>query len=993
MALEPLAPEQVETSAPVAAPAPGLFDGQMAGAPDPLAAVPAAAPDAIEALPGEQPAAPEPGLIDAPSVAPGGEGEQVAAGGRAIREGIQFLGKIFDSPSQPVRGLDDVAREGTGVAGEVGKYTIIREADEAEVQTYFDTMGKTSGAPSPTKAQREAGIPTAEFNLENINGPDDLKAAIDNVAEMWKVQGAKAGRDKMSLEEIQALGAQMGFGPTVKRLLERKESEAFNAETIAASLQAMATSGVELVRLAKIASNSVDLNELLRFRQHFAFHAAISIQMKGAQMEAGRAVAAFRGVRTGDGSVDNQSIIDLMDEFGGDKSVRDLAKDFLALDNVGARNRFSAGAWSKVKGAWFEVWINGLLSAPSTQEANIVGNAMFQMLTIPEGTVTGIIGATRAALGSKADRVYVSETAADIFGMVQGIGDGFRLAGQAWRTEAPVRDLVGKVESAQRRAITGANLAPGGPEFFQRGIDYLGATIRLPGRALMTADEFFKAVAYRRSINTQSMRTAMKMRDNGSTREDIAAAMDDILLGQNKGINDSAEEFAQYSTFTSPVHGNLGMLGKWAQSSVVGRMLVPFFKTPVNIFKAGMERSPYGFIKAIANAKDPIKRDTLIARASLGTGAMIYTLNAAGEGRITGSGPTDHTMRQQLESLGWKKYSFTSVKDGVENPRWIQVGHMMTLHPEDVDYISYERMEPVSMILAIGADISQRHYWPTAEDETGFDVALSSLDVIFDYMQDQTFLQGFANIAKILGSTRGEDMAQAVERSVLTLIGSQVPYSSLLAGIERIQDPTMEHVVPDRNEPLGLRSLYAGLKLMDDKLPVSETDGPLLRDRFYTPRMAKNATVRNLLLLPMIADMLGDDSKRIESDPVMMAVVAAGVPLTKPKSKIEGVALTAEEQDRLLEFANFPPDDIIYGQVVENPSFYQALADLVLTDAFQDLTVPEQQTLIKAEDSAFKTEAIALMIDDPRFEDEFSELRARVMKNRKLLDTYGRQSQ
>jgi hypothetical protein len=364
MALEPLAPEQVETSAPVAAPAPGLFDGQMAGAPDPLAAVPAAAPDAIEALPGEQPAAPEPGLIDAPSVAPGGEGEQVAAGGRAIREGIQFLGKIFDSPSQPVRGLDDVAREGTGVAGEVGKYTIIREADEAEVQTYFDTMGKTSGAPSPTKAQREAGIPTAEFNLENINGPDDLKAAIDNVAEMWKVQGAKAGRDKMSLEEIQALGAQMGFGPTVKRLLERKESEAFNAETIAASLQAMATSGVELVRLAKIASNSVDLNELLRFRQHFAFHAAISIQMKGAQMEAGRAVAAFRGVRTGDGSVDNQSIIDLMDEFGGDKSVRDLAKDFLALDNVGARNRFSAGAWSKVKGAWFEVWINGLLSAP-----------------------------------------------------------------------------------------------------------------------------------------------------------------------------------------------------------------------------------------------------------------------------------------------------------------------------------------------------------------------------------------------------------------------------------------------------------------------------------------------------------------------------------------------------------------------------------------------------------------------------------------------------
>ena len=151
--------------------------------------------------------------------------------------------------------------------------------------------------------------------------------------------------------------------------------------------------------------------------------------------------------------------------------------------------------------------------------------------------------------------------------------------------------------------------------------------------------------------------------------------------------------------------------------------------------------------------------------------------------------------------------------------------------------------------------------------------------------------------------------------------------------------------------------------------------------------------MRNLLLPPMIADILGDDSERIEADPVMMAVVAAGVPLTKPKSKIEGVALTAEEQQRLLEFANFPPDDIIYGEVVENPSFYEALAALVLTDAFQDLTTPEQQTLIRAEDSAFKTEARALMIEDPRFEDEFSELRARVRKNRELLDTYGRQIQ
>ena len=389
---------------------------------------------------------------------------------------------------------------------------------------------------------------------------------------------------------------------------------------------------------------------------------------------------------------------------------------------------------------------------------------------------------------------------------------------------------------------------------------------------------------------------------------------------------------------------------------------------------------------AIQNAKDPIKRDMLIARASLGTGAMAYTVNAAGEGRITGSGPSDHILRQQLESLGWQKYSFASVKDGVENPRWIQVGHMMILHPDDVTYSSYERMEPVSMILAIGADVSQRFYWPTADDETVMDIAMSSMDVIFDYMKDQTFLQGFSNIAKILSATRGEDMAEAVARMSQTLIGSQVPFSSALASIERVQDPMMEHIIPDRSEPLGLRTLYSGLKRLQDRLPLVEGEGPILRNRFYMPRLSKNADVLSVLLPPMVADILGDNERTIEADPVMMAVVAAGVPLKMPSRKIEGVALTAEEYERYLEFANFPPDE-------GAPAFYEALAAFVLTKEFQALTVPEQQTMIQTEDSAYKTDAREYLLEDERFADEFADLRQRVSHNKSLRDTYGRQIQ
>ena len=41
----------------------------------------------------------------------------------------------------------------------------------------------------------------------------------------------------------------------------------------------------------------------------------------------------------------------------------------------------------------------------------------------------------------------------------------------------------------------------------------------------------------------------------------------------------------------------------------------------------------------------------------------------------------------------------------------------------------------------------------------------------------------------------------------------------------------------------------------------------------------KGATVRETLLPPFIADIFGDDLKKIESDPVMVAVLEAGVSL------------------------------------------------------------------------------------------------------------------
>ena len=948
MATDPLS--LVTNPNPAPASQPGLFDGQLTPV--------------------------EPVANPAPITEP--EPVEVAGVGSKIFQ------KIVKGKVKTTKRLEDVANEAGHTAGQAGNYTVIREATPDEVMEFSTLTGKTSGAPSPTAAQRAMDIPTAEFNLENIDGPDALKETIDNVAEMWKDAGRAAGRGTMTFNEIQGLAKDMGLEKTVDRLMNRKTGSTMNAEEIAASLQAIATSGMELNRLAKIAANSTDAADLLKFRQHLSFHSALQINMKGAQMEAGRALAAFRIPRGVGSDIDAQALQDLMGEFGGQNSVRDMAKSYLALPTQAQRNKFSYGAWDKVRGSWFEVWINGLLSAPPTHFANMSGNTIFQLIQLPERAGAGLIGLARQAMGSKADRVYMEESLAEIVGMFQGVGDGFRLAGEAWRTEAPVRDVVGKIESAQRHMITGQNLAPDAPDFIGKGIDYLGAGVRLPGRALMSEDEFFKAVAYRREINAQAVRIASKMKRNGAHPVDIADAVDDVLAGRNTEAMNAAEDFAQYSTFTNPVHGDLGKLGAAVQGSTLGRFMVPFFKTIVNIAKAAGERSPYGFVKAIANAGDPIKRDMLIARATLGTSAMAYAGLEYTKGNITGSGPTNSSLRRQLEDLGWKRWSFVSPKEGVENPRWIQVGHMYIQHPEDVDYVSYHRLEPASMLLAVAADVTERFRWPTATQEEGEDIMMSAVDVVFDYMKDQTFMKGFANIAGILAKRTGTERNNAVSRVIQDLVGSQVPYSSLLASIERVMDPLQDNIIPDRNEPMGLRDLYAGIERMEQRLPWAEKDGPLLRDRFGNPRIQKGAHVREVLLPPFMADILGEDVKKIESDPVLLEVVAAGVPLTMPDRKIDGVPLTAEEYDTMIRFASNPPD---------MPSFYSALSDLVNTKSFKASPIPDRQVLIKGLDADYKAIAKSLILDAPEYQEQFADLREKVAHHREIIEAVGRQIQ
>ena len=950
-----------------------------------------------------------------PNAAPqDGDETEVAAVGQAVKKIL----KGYD-PTDTHR-LKDVPKHGA-TSGVVDDLVVVREATQDEVDDFNKLIGKTSGVPSPTKAQEAAGIPTANFNLDKIDGPDALKETIDKISELWKAQGIAQGRGVQLFADTERLAKEMGFEEAVDRLLRSKPGDVQNAEGIRASLMAVETSAMELNRLAMIAQNSTDSRVLLQFRQHLALQGALETNMKGLQVEAARAFGVFRMPRGTGANVDAAAIDTLIKEFGGDNSIRELAKDYLALPTQGMRNKFTMGAWDKVKGAHFEVFINGLLSGIQTQFANLFGNAGFQlMFGLPVRLTAGTIGGLRSMLGSKTERVFLSETLADAMGLVRsvtppqvgtaankiarlidrtfltelhvevtaatrGIGEAWTLAHEAFVNEAPVRDLANKILTEQRRVVTGANMAPNRSQWFQRFMDRVGVTIRIGSRGLMTVDEFFKAIAYRREINSQAVRKELSMRRKGFPADDIEESVDNIFLGLDDEAHNAAIEFAQVGTFTDPIGGLLGKAGAAIQGSHLGRMVVPFYKIAVNLASAGVDHSPIGVFKALKHRKilggkhfDPVKRDIAVSKAIVGSTVMAYSASAYLDGRITGSGPSNYKLRKDMEAIGWKRWSFVEPKEGVESPRWIQIGHRMILHPDDVNYYTYENMDPASMVLSIGVDVAARLRWPLAEENADSDLAYSAVDTIFEYMNEQSFMTSFAKVGKILSGK--EDMSALTQQ----LVGAQVPFSSMLASIERINDPTQVLTIPDRNEPRGLRDLYAALKRWDDRFPLSETDGPILRDRFGRPVLSKNAKVLNFLLPPFVSDIVGTDADSVAADPVLVHVLQAGIPIDVPSRTIEGVRLTDSEYEQLVLWAADPPG---------SPSFYSSLKKQVNSKIYLEGTVAVKQTLIKAVDEKYKDIARTLMTDDPRFEERFFSLREKIREKRDILNKVGRQQQ
>ena len=534
------------------------------------------------------------------------------------------------------------------------------------------------------------------------------------------------------------------LGMTQDQLLARKKGEAYNPEQATGARQINVASANDLVaRAQRLKDNPGSDEASTRLMQSYIRHMAIQEQVSGVTAEAGRTLNAFK-IRVKDDKLRVAALADIQRRFAGKLSPDELADMITKIGtpegvDVFTRKLSKATTIDMIE----EAWINGLLSGPTTHVVNVSSNALTALYTAgPETIAAAAIGAAR---GNK-NRVLFREAGARMNGMRRGIAVASRLAADTFATEQTT-NLGSKIESQRRQAIPGV----------------AGKMVRIPGRFLEAEDVWFKTIVYSGEIEALATRQAVK---EGLKGEHLATRIQGLIESPPEAMAAEAWQTAKVNTFTN----DLGKFGQWVQKGTADfpplKVVMPFVRTPGNILKFALRRTPVGI--TFPSLWKDIMAGGAIADKAIAQGALGSTITASlasymADGSITGGGPKEQNKREALYRTGWQPYS-------------IKVGDT---------YYSYARFEPIATMLGTTSDFVEiSDQLPTAEqDEIAGKIAFA----VAHNVTDKIWLQGLTNLVEFL-----DDPKRYGQGYLGNLLGSIVPVTA--SQFARAQDAYLRDV-------------------------------------------------------------------------------------------------------------------------------------------------------------------------------------------------------
>jgi len=622
----------------------------------------------------------------------------------------------------------------------------------------------------------------------------------------------------------------------------------------------------------------------LKLREGLMKESAVRKYFNGAKSEIGRSLNIFKQLKkllAEDPSLLTSELIDR--EFGGQsvniaRGYNNAYNNSKANGHLAITAKYAEGAYGqKTWNALMSFYYFNMLASPKTQMVNLSGNASFAAMSIPEHYIAGLatkvsrtVARIPALVGGKKitesllqeleGSIESSEAQARFLGMMKSIPYAFRLGARSFKTgeRSTGRSQIGE-ETMQTKmdeyftdkvpernnefdAITGDKLIPTplknlpGMNVFGKFLDYFGAITSVPGRGLLSGDEFFKEIARQMELFTIAERTRVAAIRNGATAAEAEEVYVDILANPGNNLKPRLDKAADYMTFQNPLDF-IGKNLKGVQKLPGGRLIVPFFNVPYNLGKIifgytlGPNLIPLAaeegkfILNALQKAypetmakwagmksefqRDPTKKSLWEARVATSVAIFAASYYLLESGRLIGSAPKDPIDKAAFYDAGKEPYSIVYKKGDWEGPLFDENG----LPNGDLHYRRFIGFEPFAGIIGINISaIENMARYQTQDPESGF--ALNFLPMAFvaatyDYVTEWPLVKGFADaLDVILGpeySKFSDDPQNIKFDRLLSGIGKNLIGGGTVGNqIGNISDPTLRVAQPDFEQDLKI---------------------------------------------------------------------------------------------------------------------------------------------------------------------------------------------
>ena len=710
--------------------------------------------------------------------------------------------------------------------------------------------------------------PETLINVERIDGVDDFKQTVNALSD---ASGIKV--DKMTWEQTLAAAKEKGFGSDILGDLQSMKEQYGDIPVDMVRLRlASYQSSKDFYDLARQAYLNPDDTVLqAKLLRQLNLHGAVNDAYVLSRTRAAQATSVGRmqitegkaaGIMDEAGNVKIPSINDAeMKTMLEDPNVSDnlklMIEKFVQLTDEGAREGLinKVSKVGLIADLWDRTWKNGLLSGTGTHIVNLLSNTTFLASSVATRAIAGGISTTKRSFGG-AGEVELGEAGALLSGMVNSFREGMSLSWQALKT------------GTTREQRAGANLLDDGGmklegqynifelrdygfenETLVKGTNfYANFVTLLGGRPIMAMDELFKTMGYRAELNAQAYRAAAQARRdaiaNGKTAQEAAQielkVMGDTLANPPANIDEAATDFAQMITFSRKLTGAAKQIQELSQDHLIGRITMPFVKTPTWVASESLQHSGMAFLSSQWRkdmAAGGAQRELAMAKFGMGSALMIGVGSYVADGRITGGGPGDTNLRKIYLDSGWKPYSFV-FQPGEWDAEFVDYLKTMKIDPsigkDQRLYVPFRGIDPLAGPMAMMADAVEYARYEDDEDLVA-QAILGATWGLYSYVGQQPFLTGISSIAGAF-SQNIPNPKQAFKDALNQVASTGAQYAvegspvgmfnSARAQVERIVDPNKRETGESPNTPTVIKGFYEGLNRSISKTPfLSESLG------------------------------------------------------------------------------------------------------------------------------------------------------------------------